>query len=69
MQALFCNAVPAPLKQPLTFQHVAGWESSGASKTNPKQADAAVALIQLLVKASEVCADKSAMTHAVSPMT
>ena len=49
-----CNAVPAPLKQPLTFQHVTGWETSGASKTNQKQAEVAVAIIQTLIKGNQV---------------
>lgn len=49
-----CAAVPAPLKQPMTFQNVVGWETLGASKTNPKQAEAAIHLIQGLIKANEV---------------
>ena len=43
-----------PLKQPLSFQHVEGWETPGASKTNLRQAEAAVALVQAVIKGNEV---------------
>ena len=55
-------AVPAPLQKPLTFEHVVGWERPGASKTNPKQAEAVIACVRSLLKANEVgaglCASK-----------
>lgn len=49
--------MPAPLQKPLTFEHVDGWERPGASKTNPRQAEAAMACVKSLLKASEVGAD------------
>lgn len=45
---------PGPLTRPLTFRHVAGWETPGASKSNAPQAEAVTALVSELCRSGDV---------------